>query len=71
MKIIQYLKIYLFIHLIQRQKIFYKYFNTYIEAAKFFDCSTCTLSRYLNKNKLYKNKLYKNQWILLSSEQKQ
>lgn len=45
--------------------ILYKSFNTCIEAAKFFDCSIRTLSRYLDKNKLYKN-----QWILLS-EQKQ
>ena len=41
--------------------ILYKSFNTCIEAAKYFDCSTRTLSRYLNKKKLYKE-----QWILSS-----
>jgi group I intron endonuclease len=35
--------------------ILYKSFNTCIEAAKYFDCSTRILSRYLDKNKLYKN----------------
>lgn len=38
-------------------------FNTCIDAAKYFDCSTRTLRRYLDKDKLYKN-----QWILSSSE---
>jgi hypothetical protein len=43
--------------------ILYKSFNTSIEAAKYFDCSTRNLSRYLDKNKLYK-KL----WILSTSK---
>jgi group I intron endonuclease len=42
--------------------ILYKFFNSCIDAAKFFDCTTRTLSRYLDKNKLYKN-----QWIFSSS----
>jgi group I intron endonuclease len=41
----------------------YKSFNTCIDAAKYFDCSTRNISRYLDKNKLYKNK-----WILSSFE---
>jgi group I intron endonuclease len=41
----------------------YKSFNTCIEAAKYFSCSTRNISRYLDKNKLYKNK-----WILSSFE---
>jgi len=42
--------------------ILHKFFNSCIDAAKYFDCTTRTLSRYLDKNKLYKN-----QWILSSS----
>jgi group I intron endonuclease len=45
-----------------KDMVLYKSFNTCIEAAKYFDCSTRNLSRYLDKNKLYKK-----QWILLSS----
>lgn len=45
-----------------KEKILYKSFNSCIEAAKYFDCTTRTLSRYLDKNKLYKK-----QWLLLSS----
>jgi len=41
-------------------------FNTCAEAALYFDCSTRTLSRYLDKDKVYKDKLYKKQWILSS-----
>lgn len=41
--------------------ILYKFFNSCIEAAKYFDSTTRTISRYLDKNKLYKN-----QWILSS-----
>lgn len=43
--------------------ILYKSFNTCIEAASYFSCSTRTLSRYLDKNRLYKK-----QWILSTSE---
>jgi hypothetical protein len=32
----------------------FKYFDFYTEAAKFFNCSSCVISRYLNKNILYK-----------------
>lgn len=39
----------------------YKSFNTCTDAAKFFDCSTRNISRYLDKGRLYKN-----QWILSS-----
>lgn len=42
----------------------YKSFNTCIEAANHFDCSTRNISRFLDKNKLYKK-----QWMLYSSEQ--
>jgi len=45
-----------------QETILYKSFNTCIEAAKYFDCSTRNISRYLDKNKIYKK-----QWILLSS----
>lgn len=41
--------------------ILHKSFSSCIEAAKYLDCCTHTISRYLNKNKLYKN-----QWILYS-----
>jgi group I intron endonuclease len=44
-------------------KVLFKSFNTCIEAAKYFDCSTRNISRYLDKNKLYKNP-----WILSSFE---
>jgi group I intron endonuclease len=43
--------------------ILYKSFNTCIDAAKYFNCSTRSISRYLDKNKIYKK-----QWILFSSE---
>src|SRR5690606_27462527 len=42
----------------------YKTFNTCIEAANHFDCSSRNISRYLDKNRLYKK-----QWMLYSSEQ--
>lgn len=42
--------------------ILHKFFNSCVDAAKYFDCTTRTLSRYLDKNKLYKD-----QWILSSS----
>jgi len=45
------------------EAILYKSFNSYTDAAKIFDCSPRTLSRHLDKNKLYKKK-----WILSSSE---
>lgn len=41
--------------------ILHKSFSSCIEAAKYLDCCTHTISRYLNKNKLYKN-----QWMLYS-----
>jgi group I intron endonuclease len=40
----------------------YKSFNTCIEAAKYLDTSRRTISRYLDKKKLFRE-----QWILLSS----
>jgi group I intron endonuclease len=40
----------------QPQKIFFKSFDNYSEAAKFLDCSTRTISRYVDKNKLLKKK---------------
>ena len=43
--------------------ILHKSFNSCAEAAKYFNCSTCTITNYLDKNKLYKR-----QWILTSSE---
>ena len=43
--------------------ILYKSFNTCIDAAKYFSCSTRNISRYLDKNKIYKK-----QWILFSFE---
>lgn len=45
-----------------KETILYKSFDTCIDVAKFFDCTTRTISNYLDKNKLYKN-----QWILTSS----
>lgn len=42
--------------------ILYKFFNSCTDAAKHFNCITRTLSRYLDKNKLYKD-----QYILSSS----
>jgi len=42
--------------------IFFKFFNSCTDAAKYFDCTTRTLSRYLDKNILYKK-----QWIISSS----
>jgi group I intron endonuclease len=45
-----------------KETILYKSFDTCIDVAKFFDCSTRTISNYLDKNKLYQN-----QWILTSS----
>lgn len=46
-----------------QEMILDKSFNTSTDAAKFFKCSTRTISNYLNKNKLYKK-----QWILTSSD---
>ena len=46
-----------------KDMVLYKSFNTCIEAAKYFDCSTRNLSRYLDKNKLYKK-----EWVLFSSK---
>jgi group I intron endonuclease len=48
---------------LETENVLFKSFNTCIEAAKYFDCSTRNISRYLDKNKLYKN-----QWILSSFE---
>ena len=45
-----------------KETILYKSFDTCIDVAKFFDCTTRTITNYLDKNKLYKN-----QWILTSS----
>lgn len=45
-----------------KENTLYKSFNTCTDAAKYFECSTRTLSRYLDKNKLYKK-----QWLLSSS----
>jgi group I intron endonuclease len=45
-------------------KIFHKSFSSCIEAAKYLDCCTHTISRYLDKNKLYKK-----QWMLYSTQQ--
>jgi hypothetical protein len=45
-----------------KENILYKSFNTCIEAAKYFNCSTRTLSNYLDNKKLYKK-----QWLLSSS----
>jgi hypothetical protein len=42
--------------------IFYKEFSSCAEAALFFDCTTRSISNYLDKNKLYKK-----QWILSST----
>lgn len=42
--------------------VLYKSFNSCIEIAKYFDCSTRSISNYLDKNKLYKK-----QWILSTS----
>ena len=41
----------------------HKSLDTCKEAAKYFNCSTHTITNYLDKNKLYKN-----QWMLYSSE---
>ena len=49
-------------------KVLFKSFNTCTEAAKYFDCSTRNISRYLDKNKVYKDKLYYKEWIFSSSE---
>lgn len=43
--------------------ILYKTFNSSIEVVKYYKFSRRTLSRYLDKNKLYKN-----QWIFSTSE---
>lgn len=40
-----------------------KSFNSCVDAAKYLDCSTRTISNYLDKHKLYKK-----QWMLYSSE---
>lgn len=48
-----------------KELVLYKSFHSCKEAAKFLDCSTRSLSRYLDKNKLYKK-----EWLLFSSEQK-
>ena len=45
-----------------KETTLYKSFDTYTEATKHFNCSNATISKYLNKNKLYKN-----QWFLTSS----
>lgn len=45
-----------------KETVLYKSFDTCIDVAKFFDCTTRTISNYLDKDKLYKN-----QWFLTSS----
>jgi hypothetical protein len=51
---------YIYLFDLKTKKIMlHKSFNTCIEAALYFSCSTRTLSRYLDKNILYKK-----QWIL-------
>ena len=37
-------------------------FNSYTEAAKFFNCNVSTISRNIDKNKLFRDK-----WILSTS----
>lgn len=49
-----------------KETILYKSFDTCTEAAKYFNCSQATISRYLDKNKLYKN-----QWIFSSLSPKE
>jgi group I intron endonuclease len=44
--------------------VFLKEFNTCKEAAKYFNCSSRTISNYLDKEKLYKK-----EWMLYSTEQ--
>lgn len=39
-------------------KILIKKFNSYSEASQYFGCSIRTLSRYIDKNKLYKKEFY-------------
>jgi hypothetical protein len=49
-------KVYIYLFDLKTKKIIlHKSFNTCIEAALYFSCSTRTLSRYLDKNILYKN----------------
>ena len=45
-----------------KEIILHKCFGTCTEATKFFNCSNSTISKYLDKNKLFQNK-----WILTSS----
>ena len=40
------------------EKIKIKDFNNYSEAAEYLNCSIRTLSRYVDKNKLYKKNFY-------------
>lgn len=47
---------------VSNERILYKFFNSCTDAAKYFNCTTRTLSRYLDKNNLYKK-----QWIISSS----
>jgi group I intron endonuclease len=48
---------------VSNELILFKSFENYSEVIKYFDFSKRTLSRYLNKNKLYKNN-----WILSTSK---
>lgn len=53
-----------FIYINEEKKIFlFKSFDNFTEAAKFLNCSTRTLSRYIDKNKILKKK-----WFLFSKE---
>ena len=40
------------------EKIKIKYFNSYSEAAEYLNCSIRTISRYIDKNKLYKKNFF-------------
>lgn len=42
----------------QDEKIKIKHFNSYSEAAEYLNCSIRTISRYIDKNKLYKKNFF-------------
>jgi len=50
-----------------KEAILDKSFNSCTEVTEYFNCSTRTISNYLDKNKVYKDKLHKKLWILSSS----
>jgi len=60
----KYKKVYVYsLDSVSNEKTLYKFFNSSLETALFFNCTRRTISRYLDKNTLYKNV-----WVLSTSE---